>query len=226
MKLRTLLVAVALAGGFSFVAGPAWSQEKDPAGQEKKEKKKRKKDKKEKPSEEAKAAPGDLDPTMAAWIKAGAPGEHHKVLEPLAGEWTTAGTFSPAPGAPTTESKGTCKRKSILGGRFIQEEFKGDFLGMPMEGIGFMGYDNLKKKYVNSWMDTMSSPIMISLGTMDDSKKEITLVGEYDDPLTGKVKKNRSIFKIDSKDKNTWTMFDTGPDGKEFKSMEIVYTRK
>ncbi len=226
MNLRALLVAVALAGGFSLVAGPAWSQEKDPAGQEKKEKKKRKKDKKEKPSEEAKPAPGDVDPAMAAWIKAGAPGEMHKLLEPLVGEWTAVSTFVAAPGAPPVESKGTCKRTSILGGRFIQEEFKGDFMGMPMEGLGFYGHDNVKKKYVSAWMDTMTSPIMTSLGTIDDSKKVITFTGDYDDPATGKVKKNRSIFKIESKEKNSWTMFDTTPDGKEFKTMEIVYTRK
>lgn len=213
MRLSALVIVLVVAGAFSVVlhrfrsvdAAPA--QEADQKG------------KKEGKEEE-------IDPAMAAWIRAGTPNENHKVLEQLAGEWTVASTCWMTPEGGPTESKGSARRKSIFGGRFIQEEFQGEFMGKPFDGLGFTGYDNMKKKYVSLWMDSMSTMFMTFEGASDASKKVFTFRGECPDPLTGVTKKNRSVLKIEGKDKNIFTMFESSPDGKEHKAMELVYTRK
>jgi hypothetical protein len=118
------------------------------------------------------------------------------------------------------------KAKAILGDRWIMEEFEGQMMGGPFGGLGITGYDNVKKKYVNIWMDTMGTGAMISEGTADAAGKIITYIGTYEDPATNKTKTYRSISKFVSDSKHTFEMYDKTPEGKEFKCLDIVYTRK
>jgi hypothetical protein len=68
---------------------------------------------------------------------------------------------------------------------------------------------------------------MTSEGTFDASGKVLTMEGAYDDPVTGvKGKKTKSTTRIVSNDQIVAEMYDTGPDGKMFKNMEITYMRK
>ena len=57
------------------------------------------------------------------------PGKEHKRMAKYAGKWNTeAKTF--LPGAPEpVASKGSADIKVLLGGRYIQQRFKGDFNG-------------------------------------------------------------------------------------------------
>jgi hypothetical protein len=184
---------------------------------------------KRKPNHPSKEAAPDPETAkmMEAWEKAATPGEFHAHLKPLEGQWNTKVKFWMDPSAPPDESTGTCMRKWILGGRFLQEEFTGtDSQGQPFSGLGYSGYDNVKKKYVSTWMDTMCCGMMVSYGTCNPSGKEFTYVSDTDDPVTGKPKKMRSVLKIINNEKNIFEMYDTGPDGKEFKTLEAEYTRK
>lgn len=45
--------------------------------------------------------------------------------------------------------------KMVLDGRFPYQEFNGQMMGQPYNGIGMDGYDNITKKYVTAWFDTM-----------------------------------------------------------------------
>lgn len=51
------------------------------------------------------------------------------------------------------------------------------------------------------------------------------MVTTADDPLTQTRKTLRSVYTF-SGNQYTLEMFDTGPGGKEFRSLEIVHTRK
>jgi hypothetical protein len=83
----------------------------------------------------------------------------------------------------------------------------------------------MKKKYFNTWMDSMSTGLMMSEGDYDSSSKTYTYTGEMMGP-DGKMCTARQVVKVESNDKHTFTMFAPGPDGKEAKMLEIVYTRK
>ncbi len=153
------------------------------------------------------------------------PNQHHKHLEPMAGTWNVKSKFWMFPGGEPQEAGGKSVKTMILGGRYLEEKYEGNAMGMPFSGVGILGYDNMKKKFSSSWIDSLSTTMMIALGTADASGKTITFVSEDDDPFTGSRKKHRTVYTIINNDKHIMEMFEMA-DGKEFKNMEIVYTRK
>jgi len=172
----------------------------------------------------AEAQPADMGmpPEMLAAMS---PNENHKALEALAGEWDAKMSFTMAPGAPPTEGTGTMKAMMILGGRQLHQSFKGTFMGMPFEGAGTTGYNNVTKQVEATWSDNMGTATMFSVGTMDASKKSFTVTGSYDDPMQGKVTM-RQVTTILDKDHYKMEFFNKGSDGKEFKTGEITAVRK
>ncbi len=164
---------------------------------------------------------------LEAYLKYASPGPEHKRLEPLNGSWTFTAKMwmDPAQKEPT-ESKGTADRKWVLGGRFLQEEIKGEFMGQPFQGFGLTGYDNGQKKYIGTWGDTMATGLSNSSGTSDEAGKVFTFTREDFDPVSKKTIKGRDLVRILGDDKHTMEMYKTGPDGKEMKVLELVFTRK
>jgi hypothetical protein len=66
---------------------------------------------------------------------------------------------------------------------------------------------------------------MMSRGNYDPSTKTLVEKGTFTDPVEGE-KSYRGVTKIINKDKYTYEIYISGPDKKEFRMMEIVYTRK
>ena len=118
-----------------------------------------------------------MDPQamMETYQKLATPGEPHKQFESLAGSWTTKTKEWMEPGKPPTESTGTAEMKMLLDGRFLQQEFTGNMMGQPFSGIGIDGYDNLRKRYVTTWIDTCDTGIFQMEGTASADGKTIML---------------------------------------------------
>jgi len=163
---------------------------------------------------------------MEAWVKAATPGEAHKMLEPLIGSWNATSTSWQTPEGPAQEGSATSESSWVLGGRFVREDVTGEFGGMKFQGLGYTGFDNIQKKYVGTWMDSMGTAIMMMKGTADPSGKVFTMTGTMDDVMTGKPMKLRTVTRVVDANKHVMEMFGPDPSGKEFKMMEIVYTRK
>jgi uncharacterized protein DUF1579 len=156
---------------------------------------------------------------------AGQPGPAHKALDALVGDWNVDARCWMAPDGPPTENKGTAKVRWILGNRFVQEDFSGEFMGKPFHGIALTGYDNMKKKYVGSWVDDMGTGMFISEGTADTDGKGFTFQGKMDDPMTGQMNKPiKFVIRILDPDKHTFEMHDLTL-GEKTKTMEMTYTR-
>jgi Protein of unknown function (DUF1579) len=166
----------------------------------------------------------DQKAMMDAWMKAMTPGEGHKKLEPFVGSFDVKVTSWMAPGAPPAESSGSAEDRWVLGGRYVQEMFDGQFMGQPFSGIGYTGYDNIKKAFVSTWMDNMSTAIMMTKGSMEGNT--MTSSGTMDDPMSGKSQTMNNKVTVLDKDHHTMEMWGPGPDGKAFKMMEISYARK
>ena len=162
---------------------------------------------------------------MEALQKYGTPGKEHEALKPMAGTFDAEVTMQMDPASPPMTSKGKTVNELIFDGRFLKSDFTGDFMGQTFKGINLLGYDKLKEKYVSLWTDSMSTGLMMSEGTAADGGKSITLSGDYDCPVTHSKKQMKQIVKIESDDKHTIEGYDIGPDGKEFKTMTLVYTR-
>jgi hypothetical protein len=163
---------------------------------------------------------------QAAWMAAAAPGERHRQMAQIVGEWDTHVKYWMDPSAPPGESRGTMVSKPIFDGRFIQSDYSGDMDGMPFQGQALWGYNNVSKKFEGTWVDNMSTGVMFTEGTCDRAGKVFTSTWTAWDALSGQKKTGREVVTIIDADSHRMQMYDRGPDGKEFKSMEITYVRK
>jgi hypothetical protein len=163
---------------------------------------------------------------MKAWMEYMTPGDVHKMLAKSDGEWNEDISMWMAPGAPVQKSTAICMNKMILGGRYQSSTHTGSFSGMPFEGISTVAYDNAKKSFITTWVDNMGTGIMVLEGKWEDKTKTLNLNGKQTDPTTGKELMVRETFQIIDDDKQKMEMFMTPAGGKEYKSMEIVLTRK
>lgn len=168
----------------------------------------------------------DMDPAMMkAMMDAGTPGAAHKALDGMVGTWDTKVTSWMMPGMDPMITNGTSENRWIMGNRYVEQRFKGDFMGMPFEGVGYTGYDNVKKQYFGTWMDNMSTGMMTSWGTGGEGNT-MTFKGTFADPMTGKdVTCDEKLTVVDA-DHHTFEMWVPGPDGKMFKTMQLEYSRR
>jgi hypothetical protein len=162
-------------------------------------------------------------------------GENHKLLSSLDGSWDYTIKFwmNPDPNAKPQESKGTATRKSIMGGRYCTMDVSGK-MQMPGEdgkmkevtfkGMGLEGYDNVKKKFVASWIDNMGTGIEFSEGTYDPATKSLTYTSEIE-AIPGIKTQIREVVKV-TDDSHMMLEWYENQGGREKKTMEINYTKK
>ena len=172
------------------------------------------------------SSPEEMKKMMEAYEKATSPGEAHRMLDSVVGTWDTVIRFYHAPGAPAQESTGTSENRWILGGRYMEQRFKGNAMGKPFEGLGYTGYDNMRKQYFGTWMDTMSTSIMSTTGGVEEGGRVWKFKGMMDDPLMNTSVAVEELIRIESPDRHVMEMWQPAADGKLFKTMEIIYTRK
>ena len=178
-------------------------------------------------AQEGKEMTPEQQKMMELMMKYGTPGEGHKLIEPFVGDWNVANKWWPGPEAPAQESQATSKIVWILDRHYIQETVEGLIEGMPFKGTGIVGFDNYTQKYNSLWIDNMSTMFFLQTGTANKDGSVITMEGTYDDYMTGqKEKKSKTVIKLLGHDKRVVQMYDVGPDGKEYISMELTYTRK
>lgn len=162
---------------------------------------------------------------MEVWMKYMTPGDMHKMLASADGDWSEELTFWMEPGGPPTKAKAECTNKMILGGRFQESMHTGDMMGMPFEGRGTCGYDNIKKVFQSTWVDNMTTGVMYLEGPYDAKTQTITLTGKAVDGMSGKIESVREVMKFIDENNQTMEMYMT-KNGKEFKTMEIKFTKK
>jgi hypothetical protein len=162
---------------------------------------------------------------MDAYMKAGTPGAPHQALAASAGNYDLKLRSWQAAGAPAMEETGTATRSMTLDGRVLVEDVSSSMMGSPFTGHGMMGYDNVTGKYWSTWNDSMSTGLMVSEGTCD-SQKNCTFTGHWNDPVKKTPVKARMTTRWTSPTTEVFEMYAPGKDGKEFKMMEITYTKK
>ena len=172
--------------------------------------------------DEAQPAPSKEE---QAWMAYMTPGPMHKMLAASNGDWSEELTFWMTPGAPPIKAEAKCFNSMILGDRYQQSVTSGMMMGMSFEGHSLVGYDNVKKMYQSTWVDNMGTGIIFMEGKYDEKSNSITFAGNMIDPNTGKEEMARQIMKFIDEKTHMMEMYQT-KDGKEFKSMEIKFTKK
>jgi hypothetical protein len=193
------------------------------------------------PANNGATAPGgppsaaDMQKMMQQMMEMSKLNENHKLLSSLDGDWNYAIKFwmNPDPNAKPQESKGTAIRKSIMGGRYVTMDVSGK-MQMPDEtgkmkdvmfkGMAIEGYDNVKKKFVASWVDNMGTGIEFSEGNYDPATKTFTYSMEME-PMPGMKTQVREVLKVPDNKHMMLEWYET-QGGQEKKTMEINYTKK
>jgi len=165
---------------------------------------------------------------MKNWQAYMTPSDVHKMMSSWSGTWDGEVTMWYTPGMPPEKSKSTSQNKMVMGGRYQVSNHTGNMMGQPFEGMSTVAYDNARKVFINTWIDNMGSGIMVLEGPWDEASKSVTMKGKVVDGMSGNGKEMeiRETFKIIDDNTQLMEMFGPGPDGKEFKMMEIKYTRK
>lgn len=163
---------------------------------------------------------------MKNWQDYMTPGDVHKMMAKWDGTWNGEVTMWMYPGAPEQKSTSTSVNKMIMNGLYQESNHSGDMMGMPFSGKSTTAYDNHRKEFISTWIDNMGSGIMIMKGAWDEATKTINLKGRMVDPGTKQDTDVRETFKIIDDNTQEMEMFVMMPDGKEFKTMNIKYTRK
>ncbi len=195
--MKTLMLMVS---GMAMVAGPVLAQAP--------------------PAEKstAKVEKADKSAPPAGHMPVVKPGPEHEALKQAAGTWDATVEMM-EPGAPPQTSKGT-ETSTMVGGLWLVSDFKSEMGGQPFEGHYVGGYDTHKKKYVGTWVDSMSTGVWHSEGTMDPATKTMTDWMEGPGP-DGKPMKHKTVTEWKDADTRVFTMYmgDTP-------SMRITYKRR
>jgi len=145
-----------------------------------------------------------------------------KILKKDVGTWNCEVRMFSDPKTPPAVSKGK-ETNFMIGDHWLVSHFKGSVAGMDFEGSSQNGYDETTKKFVGTWVDSMSPHSMKTEGTWDEKTQTLTSTGVAKDP-SGNEMTNKMTVVYDVDGTRSFTMFGL-IDGAEVKMMEIKYTK-
>jgi hypothetical protein len=152
----------------------------------------------------------------------------HKLLKKDVGVWEAEmKTWMEGPDKEPMVSKGV-ERTHAVGDYWIVSTYEGDFAGQTFVGHSQMGYDPAKKKFIGTWIDSMSTSLAQMDGTYDEATQELTMVMTMLDPATGKDTKAKTVSKYIDDNTRQFTMYMETPGVGEgwMKSMEVTYKKR
>ena len=167
------------------------------------------------------------DDSVAAMQQMSIPGPEHERLLAFEGTFRATVKLWMGPGDPMI-STGTMTNTMDLGGRFLRQDYKGDPIegsdpGPAFEGRGFWGFNKATGRYEGFWVDTASTIMQTEFGSVDDTGKVWTMLGEMEHQPGQTVRKRTVITLTDTDHHSMVTYFQMGDD--ESKGMEIQYER-
>jgi hypothetical protein len=176
------------------------------------------------PQDKGEAGMPDMDAEMMAeMMKLATPGTEHKELMKLEGNWEQQYKVRWSPDAEWMESSGTSTTETLVGGRHLLERVSFEMMGMPMEGLHILGYDNMKKEYTSLWTDSSSTWWVSSRGKAADDGS-LDMKGAMVD-IAGE-RPFRMVIHRKGSDLVESSMYDTIPPMGEVEVMRIVSKRK
>jgi hypothetical protein len=178
------------------------------------------------PEKAAPAMSKEQKTMMDAMRRMGEVRAEHKQLDYFVGDWSATTTMWMDPKAPPQKTEGKTHTESLYGGRYIEMHYQGTYEGQAFTGEGFMGFDNLKGKFFNTWVDSMSTGFWLAWGSYDAAAKTYTFHGEMDDPMKAGAKTAvRQLVHVVDPGHYTFEWYETHA-GKEAKTLQIDYSKK
>ncbi len=177
------------------------------------------------PAEQQPPMTPEMQAEMEMWMKLAQPGEHHQHLAAFVGTWQGKVKMWMTPDSEPMADDAVAEVKLILGGRFLEWTNSGNFQSMPFEGRAIEGYNNGDKRYESMWIDNFGTLIVNFTGSCSEDGKSREMATQFSDPMKGGMIDYRSVYTWTDADHFTYTSY-MKKDGKEFKNMEISYSRQ
>lgn len=174
-----------------------------------------------KPAQRANPA---IEKALAEGAKLAASSKPHARLAQFVGDWTVA-TKMEIPGAPTMQGAMESKEQFVCNGRWLLTRVDGTFGSMPFHAIGLMGFDPVKKRYVNYWADSVGPYMALSEGGCDDAGTTFSLRGDSFG-MDGSATTMEDTTTFLGKDARKTVMVSKGKDGKVESTMTVECARK
>jgi hypothetical protein len=149
------------------------------------------------------------------------PGPEHAMLAKDAGTWDATVTDYMS-GKPAV-SKGVDVRR-MVGALWEVVDTTSEMGGKPFFGHGITGYDQDKKKFVGTWVDSMGTAISPWEGTYDAATKKLT--GTMTMSMGGTQMTATLVTEYKDDNTQTFTVSSPGPDGKPMTGLVIEYKRR
>ena len=157
---------------------------------------------------------------MEAWQKSMMPGKEHEAMAKKVGNWKAEMTdYSMG----EKKSEATAEIKMLMGGRYQEVRVKGTMMGQPFEGCSTTAFDNIRKVYLNTWIDNMGTSITTAEGKAVD-ENTVEMKGKMADPMSGNMIDFRNVEKKIDEDHFTLDMYFM-MQGQEKKTMSVSYSR-
>ena len=150
------------------------------------------------------------------------PGPEHAMMAQDVGTWdaTVTSYMSPTPEVSTAVDT----RRMTANGMWMVDDFVGSMGGKPFVGHGVSGFDQDKKKFVGSWVDSMGSSLTTTEGTYNPVTKKATYIAKMS--MGGQEMLSSMVTEYKDANNQTFTMSMPGPDGKQTLSLKIEYKRR
>ncbi|MDD3020691.1 MAG: DUF1579 family protein [Alphaproteobacteria bacterium] len=156
--------------------------------------------------------------------------EQSAVLDSLGGEWNFNLKYWSKEGADPQESTGTIVNEMVLDKRFLSGTLSAILniggQNIHLNGMLYTGYDTAKKAYTSVWMDSLHTGMIIGTGQYDSKKHILEEKGNFTFPLLDKERRFRSVLEITDDKTHKILIYISGKDGKEYKAIEIDFSRK
>jgi len=150
----------------------------------------------------------------------------HRILAKDVGTWDAQVKVWPIPGAEPFVSKGVETNELLRGGMWLVSRFEGEYFGAPFTGVGTFGYDPAEKRYVGTWIDTISPYPMITKSNYDPKSQTMTGTSEVREPQNGEKYSASMTTRYSDDGSRVMEMRRQSKDGQEWKMMEIFYKRR
>ncbi len=110
----------------------------------------------------------------------GEPGEAHRFLAPLLGDWDVVLRMYPGGGTIVTSEGLKARKRLILDGRQVFEEiYEGTIAGWPHRKVTMLGYNAINQHYSFVTADNFDTQQMVYRGVRDEISGAIVMTADY-----------------------------------------------
>lgn len=168
------------------------------------------------------AAPLTLAPSEEAMPPMPQPTAQHMDLVASAGTYT--GTLTSYEAGPEPLSTTCTETVEAIGSFWTRSTMTCEFMGMPYEGTGIVGYDEASGEYIGDWVDNMAPFYAFMRGKYLADGKTLRMRYSAPDWMSGEMVPHW-IDTVKSENGYTSTFYRGQEDGEHQKAMTIEMTR-